>query len=489
MKKIYILGLIGLMVMTASEAKAQFDETNNLFYHTLRTPQSNQYNAAFFPTNNTFYLTFPGVDLQFGSPLAFNQIMYYDKKLNETVINLDTIFHNLTDGSAFRLNANVNIFGFGFKVSNMFFTFNTRMINNLSFGMPVSTINALLHGNVDDNGDPRPVVEVLDGDILNATSYLETGIGMGYCFEPINLTVGLRAKLLYGIANVQTDNTYVTFNTASSYDSVSARMYYEIQSATCLPYDTTKKEFVWGGVGDLFRSGNMNTGIAFDLGAKYDFGPFTFSLAINDLTAGIHWKSNVMTWRPEGGQGVIEFNGMDVATLLDHGTLNSDSISSYLQGKLESMKPMKVDSGDYWFSIPTKIDLGASFSFAKLLRAGILFHGQFDRGLLSKSNATSLDLSGNVTNTFRWNTTLTLGANLFNWAEIILGSSIVYDGSSMDFFNPGVGLIFTPATIVQTYIMADYISSFYLTESKAFNIKFGLNVLIGKGGRSIVSAL
>ena len=309
---------------------------------------------------------------------------------------------------------------------------------------------------------------------------------MGHYFEPIHLTVGLRAKLLYGIANVQTDNTYVVFNTENNYDSVSARMYYEIQSASILSYDEQTKKFNFS-LSDALSLGKASTGISFDIGAKYDFGPFTFSLAINDLTAGIHWTSNVMTWRPDGGQGVIEFTGLDIASLLDHGSVNTDSLSNYLQQRIENMKPTKVDSGDYWFSIPTKINLGASFSFAKLLRAGILFHGQFDRGLLSKSNATSLDLSGDVTNTFRWNTTLTLGANLFNWAEIILGSSIVYDGSKMDFFNPGIGLVFTPFTVLQTYIMADYISSFYLTDSKAFNLKFGLNILIGKGGRSVVS--
>ena len=51
-----------------------------------------------------------------------------------------------------------------------------------------------------------------------------------------------------------------------------------------------------------------------------------------------------------------------------------------------------------------------------------------------------------------------------------------------------MGLVLTPATIVQLYLMADYISNFYLDESKAFNIKFGLNILIGKGGRSVVTA-
>ena len=87
-KNIFLIALT--VLMAAPAAQAQFDETNNLFYHTLRTPQSNIYNPAFFPTNNTFYIMLPGVDVQFGSPLAMNNIIYYDRPSNRTVIDLTT---------------------------------------------------------------------------------------------------------------------------------------------------------------------------------------------------------------------------------------------------------------------------------------------------------------------------------------------------------------------------------------------------------------
>lgn len=476
MKKSFFI-LAAITAMAILPAKAQFDETNNLFYHTMRTPQSNLYNPAFFPIKTSFYFMLPGIDFQFGSPLAMTDVLHYDANTKTTVISLDSILNCLDKNNKFRLGANINIFGFGIKIHNTFVSFNTRLVNHASLGIPTSIIHAFEEGNMVDDTTTRPVVKLLDGDVFNATSYLETGIGVAHHFEPIHLTVGLRAKLLYGVLNMQTDNTRLEINTSSEMDSVTARMYYEVQSASCAPYDEATKSFNIS-VSDLFNLGKANTGISFDLGAKYDYGPFTFSFAINDLTAGIHWKNNVMTWRPEGGQGVIEFTGLELSNMLDNGNLNTDSLTAYLEERLNGMTPTSVDSGDYWFSIPTKIDLGASYSFAKLLRAGILFHGQFDRGLLCKSNDLALDLNEKVTNTFRWNTTLTIGANLYNWVEVILGSSIVYDGESMDFFNPGAGLILTPGKVVQLYLLADYISSFYLTDSKAFNIKFGLNILI-----------
>ena len=481
MKKIFLMGLISLVcLMGGNVARAQFDETNTMFYHTLRTPQSVQLNPVFFPTNNTWYITLPGVNLQFGSPVAVSDFMYYDKVQQQTVLSIDSMMNHLTEGNKFRVGANVDILGFGFRVKNTMINFSTRLVNHVSLGFPVEMVNALRVGNIDENGNVRPVVELLDGDVLNATSYLETGLGVSQYFEDINLTVGLRAKLLFGVANVQTDNTRLEFNTDPNLDSVTARMYYEIQAATFAPYDTTNKRFNIN-FGDILSQ--RNTGVAFDIGAKYDWGPFTFSLAINDLTGGIHWKNNVMTWKPEGGQGVIVFNGMDISTMLNGGTFNVDSLTNYLENQLHQMTPTSKDSGDYWFSIPTKINLGASYNFGRLFRAGFLFHGQFDRGLLSKSNAVSMDLGG-VENTFRWNTTLSLGMNLFDWMEVTAANSIVYDGESMDLFNPGVGLVLTPGRVFQLYVMGDYISNLYLTDSKAFNLKLGLNLLFGSGGRT-----
>ncbi len=483
MKKIFLIGLMGLMALAGSHvANAQYNETNNMFYHTLRTPQTNLLNPALFPTNTTWYITFPGLDFQFGSPVAVSDFIKYDAASQRTIINLDSMMNNLTDGSKFRLGANVNLLGFGFKAGNTFINFNTRLINQVNIGFPTEMVNALRIGNIDENGNVRPVVEMLDGDVINATSYLETALGVAQHFEDIHLTVGLRAKLLFGVANVQTDNTRLEFVTDPNMDSVTARMYYEIQAATFAPYDTTQKKFIFN-VSDILS--NSNTGFAFDLGAKYDWGPFTFSFAINDLSAGIHWKNNVMTWRPENGQGNITFNGLDITNMLNGGTFSLDSLSTYIENQLHDMTPTKQDSGDYWFSIPTKINLGASYNFGSIFRAGFLFHGQFDRGLLSKSNSLGLGVN-NTENTFRWNTTLSIGMNLYDWMEITAANSIVYDSKKIDPFNPGVGIVLTPGRIFQLYIMGDYVSNFYLTDAKAFNLKLGLNLLFGTGGRSKV---
>lgn len=487
MKNRHFIALAATLLF-AIGAQAQYNETNNLFYHSFRTPQSNLLNPAFYPTNNTIYLQLPSLGVHFGSPLAINNIARLDTTASGeiiTAIDINRMLTAITIDNDFRFGTEFNIFGFGFKMKNTFITANVRMLNNISVGLPISTINALLRGNVDGHGNPITEVDLVDGDLLSFTNYLEAGVGVGHYFEPIDLTIGARAKLLYGVANIQTDNTRAVLITDDDYESVGVDIYYEIQGGSAVAVDSNGVRLT--SVGEMLNIFKANTGVALDLGARYNVGPFSFSASINDLSAGIHWRRNTTTITPEGGHTVVTFDGQEVTGLLNGGNLNSDSITAYYQQVIDGLTPTTNADCEYWSSIPTKINLGASYSFAKMFRAGLLLHGQFDRGLLSKKNHYAIDLTEGISNTFRFNTTLTFGVDIFNWVEVLVGSSVVYDGQQLDFFNPGVGLVITPFKIFQFHLMADYVSSIYLADAKAFNVKFGLSMLFGNGGKDKIS--
>lgn len=488
------LVLISSLVLAGATttARAQFDETNNLFYHAQRSPQSNLLNPAFHPSRNSFYLALPGLDFQFGSPLAIKDIIHYDPALRASIISIDTIFRRLNEENRFRLGANVQILGIGLKARHLYLNANLRMVNHVSIGLPISTVNALLQGNVGDDGKIIKEYELLNGDIFSAQSYLEASIGGAYHIDKLNLTIGVHAKLLGGIASAQTDHTRVVLETETDAEDAAASkmtalMYYQIQAGSAVAYDSINGfDFANKSISDYMSGLLSNRGLAFDIGARWDMGPFSFSLAINDISAGIHWTNNTHTVVPKNGTVPIEFNGIDINNVIDHGSFNLDSIADYFKECVDGMMPRTVDTGDYWTAIPTKINLGASFNFLNRLRAGILFHGQVDRGIFSHSNPVSAaGIASNIANTFRWNTTLSLSANLFNWIELIVGSSIVYDGQSMDFFNPGAALSFSFATFLQAYAAADYVSSIYLTDSKAVSLKAGMNILLGRGGKTL----
>lgn len=487
-----------IFALAVGSASAQYNETNNLFYHAQRAPQNNMLNPALFPKCG-FYLQMPGTSFQMGLPLALNEIVVYHPEEQRSIIDVNDVLHKLGENSVFRTTMDFNIIGMGFKVKNFFMDFNTRLVVNTNLGIPVSVINALLDGNVDENGNPIPEITLLDGDLFNMQAYMETSVGAGYRLSVIPLTFGVHAKLLSGIMNIQTDETRVTFETGENFDEVTANVYYKLQATLPVPLDTTGGDIMssFSGlrshlgeiINTMFDPFSGNTGMAFDFGLKYDFGPISISASVIDLTSGIHWQNNVNTLVPRGGQGgtfTFSTDNLNVSSLINGGQFNADTLKAMFSQQVLNMTPVaQLNEGDYWFNVPTKINVGVSYTFLKRLRAGILFHGQFDRGLLSKKNYSELDLSGNVKNTFRHNTTVSFSANLFNWAEVIVGSSMVFDGSGklnfMDnMVNPGAGLIFSVGTVAQSYVMVDYMSNFYLTDVKAFNLKFGLNVLIGK---------
>lgn len=472
MKKTFFAVVLAIL---CGSAQAQYNETNNLFYNTFRTPQSGELNPALFPNKSSFYLSLPGVGIQFGSPLAIKDFVVNQDSV--TIIDLNRAMDALGKDNNIHFGINANLFGFGLKVNNMFFTFNSRIVSNLNINLPSELIDAVRKGNTDPYGAPISTVNILCGDILNSTTYAEIALGGGYRIEPINLTVGARVKYLYGLANIQTDNTTAVLTTAPGFNEIRADIYYEFLTAGVAGIDSN------GSV--KLDSKNLlkgNNGFAFDIGARYDMGPFSFSFAIDDLSAGIHWNKNVNAVRPKDGHIALTFGGEDVTSMLHGGRLNADSLTASYQNLINGVRPSSsAKAADYWYSIPTKFYLGGNYNFAKKFRAGLLFHGQLDRGLLSKKNPTELNMS-KVSNTFRFNTTLSFGVNLFNWFELIAGSSIVYDANKVDFLNPGVGLIFTPGTVVQIYVMGDYMSSFYLVDAKDFNVKLGLNLLFGNGG-------
>lgn len=491
-----------LLLLTAGSVKAQYNETNNLFYFAMRTPQTNQLNPALFP-NALFYMQLPGLSgLQMGFPLAIGDIAQYDPVQKVNIINVNNILDKLGQNNDFRFGLDLNLFGFGAKIAFVHFDFNTQLRSTFNFGIPVSTINTVLEGNVNNDGTAIPEQVLLDGDLLNLQMYLETSIGAGVKIPTIPLTVGFHAKLLSGIVNLQTENTRVTFETEEDFESVRANMYYEVRGASVVPIDTTGGTSVsniaknmFKNVGDIAKGmyslNNGNTGVAFDLGASYKLGPVLLSASVNDLSAGIHWQKNLMRIVPTNGAGTISFDGTDIQNFINRGDINTDTLMNYINNQLKGMSPeFQLEGEDYWYTIPTKINLGAQVDFLSVLHAGILFHGQFDRGLLSRKNQYELDLGEVKKNTFRYNTTLSVGVNVFNWMELIVASSVVYDGHSKfgleNILNPGFGLVLTPATVLQAYVMADYLSSMYLTSVKALNLKFGLNIVIGRANKLLL---
>lgn len=477
MKRITIITAILLLVGLGNRSMAQgYTGSNDLLYHSFRSPQAVHFNPSFFPTYSMFYFTLPGVSMNINSPLAINDILSYTPGDTATRIDVNNILAKLKKNGDVNLGLEADLLGFGFTFGDNFITLGSRLIFGGTIGLPAEAFSLLTQGNIDANGDPITQVTLLDGDLFSQSAYLEHYLSFAHNFFDLGLTVGAKVKLLAGIESINTQNTRVELNTSNGMDNVNANIYYNLQAGAYLPIDTTNNSLIMPT--DVMQYLPPVNGIAFDLGAQYTWKNFTFSASVLNLSQGLHWKDNIYAITPEDGTGSFSFSGFDIVQsgLLSGGNLNMDTLTNYFQQQLAGLKPTTAKGQDFYQPIPTKMNLGASYSLNNMIRVGALFHGEWAHGWFGPASK-----GGAMTRNFRSTTSLSADFNIANWLEFVVGNSFVNDGEKLDIFNPGAGLVITPLAIFQIYAVADYVSSIYLVEEKDLKIRLGLNLLFGNG--------
>ena len=453
--------ILALMLLTLGANV--WAQNSNVMYSADRIPQNNTLNPAFFPKGDKNYVALTSFNISFTAPLSYSEIFYYDASKGQTNIRVDSILNVLSQESHIMYNGDFYLFGYGHRFGNTFITASAEVKTSVKVGIPTGLFSFLNEGNYNHRGAGNEL-SLVDGDLLHVQAYTEYALGVGHKFG--DLTVGARLKLINGIADVSTANTRLDLYTSEDMQTLKADMYYNLH--TSLPNFTLSslqakdiKQFILG----------RNFGMALDLGAKYEWKNFEFSAALLDLGS-IHWV-NVKEIVPKDGTGTLSFTGLDLSALISGGTMDTATINR-LTDTINSLTQMeRVDGEDYWTTLPTRFNLGATMNITKMLKVGALFHGEYNRSLSPNANVRSAVL--------RRNTTLLAQVNLFNWVECMASASIVNDGNKTDWFNPGFGVSLSLFKKAQLFVLLDYISDMYLVDAKSFNISFGLNAILDSG--------
>ena len=176
----------------------------------------------------------------------------------------------------------------------------------------------LAYGNGAFVGEDNPAKVDMD---VNAMAYQELALGYQINVDE-KLSLGGKAKLLFGVADVKTDVFNATLITDA--DSYALRMYENISMRLAMPnavYVDENGRLKGDGpfsVGELFR----NPGFGLDLAAEYRFDErFSVVAAIHDLGF-LHWGKNNIEMQSrvnDAGQlydnGDFLYNGMDIDEL------------------------------------------------------------------------------------------------------------------------------------------------------------------------------
>lgn len=466
-----------LLLLTAFVAILAFPQhansQSNLMYGSSRNPLMNSANPAFFPTHSKVYISLPNANINFTSPLSYNSIFQYDSTQQKTYINANSIIDTLTDGSALRFGTGIYPAGLGIDFGKFFLTLSAMAKVDMGMSMPSGLLTFLTEGNYGHTGDD--VIELLNGDLIGARVYGEGALGFGIRLLDNNLTIGARAKLLVGYMDLSNSASSLTIRTAEDYSSMTADLNLDMNMTSCL--DITKDTNSGTTSVKVRTVMPKNFGMNFDLGVRYTIGKFDLSASILDFGPGIHWTDGVKKIVSANENNSFTFTGLDVSEAMQGGTMDS-TFTRMLIDSLKSLSEYKViDGGEgYWTSIPTKVNLGGMFNVTDWFSAGLLFHGEFDRGVVKVGEVFKTKTTG-----FHSRTTLMARAGFKDWIEVVAAASVISSKGDWSFFNPGVGITLTPFRTLQIYTFLDYISNIYLVDAKQFNISFGLNLFFGKG--------
>lgn len=458
MKKSYLYIIAAVLTLIPLVSNAQSMYSNDLMYHSFRSPVITRLNPAFFPDSSRFYIAFPRIDIGGGMPLSYREIgIYYDASQDRSIINLNHVIDKLREnGTHFGITTEAELMHFGFKVKQLSFNVaaGIRFTGNLN--VPIEASRLLTEGNMGSAGH----IEMGIQDFLLAQTYGYASLGAAYTFPKINLTVGGRLNMQDGTQVLSADHLSLDYRNINN-DELQLSADYVMQSAGLVGLEQDS-----AGVYHIVRGSKFpkSLGCTFDLGVKYEIKGFTISASVIDLGPGIHWTESPLTIVPKHQDRVIHYSGIDLEQLVTEGVVDSvygQSITDSIMAMIDT----SISRKSFWTGVPTKVYLGASYSLKNMLRFGVLFHGEWDRG------------TGRAFNTFRQNTMLSVNFNLFDWLELAVANSFTFDGKKFDAINPGFSASFNIARRFQMYFTVDYLSHFYVVDMKSFRAMMGFNIV------------
>jgi hypothetical protein len=384
--------------------------------------------------------------------------------------NVDNFLAKIKDRNYFDPESMIQLLGIGFSVGKdtyIFLDINDRIEGN--FVLPRDLFRLALKGNEQFLGS------TIDLSSLRADMkyFREFGAGFSRNFTD-KLRIGIKAKLLYGIATATLDNRSLGITVNDDYShtldaNLSVNMSGPVTVSMDSKHNISSIDFddntfnTGSGIIDFF-SGKKNTGLGLDIGATYDLTDrIVISGSITDLGF-IRWKKNVTNLKADNK---FEFSGLNMVDVVN-GTKTIDEVG---QDMLDSLKNAFVVSNTktpFTTYLPFGVSLGGSFKVTKKISLGLLSYTR----IIDKQIREALSLSANI--------------NLGN----ALSASLSYTAENNQYNNLGAGLAFR-AGIAQFYLVTDKIpimwnsikddnSKFILPANwNTFNLRWGMNLVFG----------
>ncbi len=281
MKKIFRLLIIAVLICSSLATKAQNDGIG--FTLLPQMPYSNYYN----PGINVPYRGMVGMAFSNVNAAVFNSSIKYNDMLgkNETVIDGVALVNNLDEfDNVFNTSISLDFANAGFRVSRFFINIDWRLRMNTDLNYSRDFLGFFVFGNGHYMGNDNPCDFKLGMDV---TMFSELALGVQAKVND-RLTLGMRPKVLFGLANVSIDNGKTKIYTDPNSYIMTADVDLNVKAATVLQVEGENLDDFLKSM-DSVASNRLydlseNIGYGLDLGASYTINKhFGVAAGIYDL--------------------------------------------------------------------------------------------------------------------------------------------------------------------------------------------------------------
>lgn len=451
--------LISFFIIYIASFQLSNAQVANSLFNMRSVPQSNYINPAITP-DSKLYIGIPALSsIYFNighTGFTYNQAIQR-RKDDTLVVRTDNIISKLDNINYLYNQFNAEIISFGWKRNKWFYGFSYSLKEDFYLGYPKDLLRFGLYGNTNrDKGTLGDNLE-LGSFKLNATAYQEFAFTVAREID-YNWQVGVRPKLLVGLANASIKKSLANLRTDSLTFDWIVDTDLEVNGSMPGMITDSSAEFEdvnWEKEAQKIQFKNL--GFAIDLGAKYRIDD-KFNVGVSLVDFGfIRWKRNVNNFKIKRTQ--LQFEGVDITDFfkIDDTTSLGDAFQHVADSLEDKFKP-KHSRDAYTSYLVAKLYLYGSYDITKNDKVALLLRNDFFAG--------NLVPSATVIYNRRLTSILSLGVN--------------YSIHKKSYFNVGAAMSLN-IWAFQWYIAGDNLYALYKpNDAKNFNIHTGFNLTFGR---------
>lgn len=471
----------GLFLFTFSGLAAQ---NSQVIYH-MDLPQNHLLNPAFRQTS-LVYVGLPaltGINLNLANNFFnFEDLFSEGEQVSESTMSfLDPGFDankflsKINDRNHLETQVAIQMFGLGFtagKGNYFFIDIIDRVESNIVF--PRDLIRLGFLGNKEFAGETFDLSSLR----TDLKYFRETGIGFSKDITE-RLRIGVKGKLLTGLAAMSLDNNKIDLTVNSDYtNTLVTDMAINISGPIQVIKNSENKideidfddeRFESSAGVTEFLTSTKNIGFGADIGAEFDLTDnIVLSAAITDLGF-IKWKSDVTSLKAESD---ITLGGLDIGDVHEGSATFEEVVTGMLDSVINSLTVYE-SAQSFRTKLPLGISAGGKYILDDRISFGVLSHTR----IIGEQIREAVTLSANL--------------NIRNF----FSATLAYTAGNKRYANLGAGLSIRGAWF-QFYLVADKIPVMWKTimtgdgkvplpsNWNTLNTRVGINLLFGNRRKS-----